>query len=56
MRPLITVLLFVGAFVADIAGSMPGAAALLIVGVLLELVGWYRILHRKPHSPTAHHV
>lgn len=56
MRHLITVLFFVGAFVADMAGSMPGATALLIVGVVFELVGWYRILRHKPHSPTAHRV
>lgn len=55
MRHFITALFFVGAFVADLAGGTPGAATLLIAGVALESVGWYRILRRKPHSPTTHH-
>jgi len=43
MKHLVTLLFFVGAIAACIAGSMPGAALLLVVGVILELAGWYRV-------------
>jgi hypothetical protein len=43
MKHLVTLLFFVGAIAAYIAGNMPGAALLLVVGVILELAGWYRV-------------
>lgn len=55
MKHLLTLLFFAGAIAAYIVGSMPGAAALLVIGVVLELLGWYRILRNKKHPPTLTH-
>ena len=53
MRHLVTVLFFASAVAAYIAGSMPGAAALLIVGIVLESLGWYRVFRGKKGSPIS---
>jgi hypothetical protein len=50
MKHLVTFLFFVGAIVAYMAGSIPGAAAFSIVGIVLELIGWHRILRGKKRS------
>ncbi|MEZ0472110.1 hypothetical protein [Luteimonas salinilitoris] len=55
MRHLVTLLLFVGAIAAYIAGSTLGAAALVVVGLVLESVAWYRILRGKKHRPVSTH-
>lgn len=47
MKHLVTLLLFLGAIAAYLAGSTPGAAALLVVAVILESLAWYRVLGRK---------
>jgi hypothetical protein len=47
MKHLITLLFFVGAIAFYIAGSMPGATALLMIGVILESLAWYRVLRGK---------
>lgn len=55
MKHAVTLLFFAGAIAAYIAGSMPGTAALLIVGAVLESLGWHRVLRRSKHSPVATH-
>ena len=55
MRHLATLLLFVGAIAAYIAGSTPGAAALVVVGLVLESVAWYRLFRGKKQRPTSTH-
>lgn len=55
MRHLVTLLLFVGAIAAYIAGSTPGAATLVVVGLALESVAWYRLLRGGKHRPVSTH-
>jgi membrane protein implicated in regulation of membrane protease activity len=55
MRHLVTLFLFIGAIAAYIAGSTPGAAALVLVGLVLEAVAWYRLLRAKKHRPVSTH-
>lgn len=55
MRHLVTLLLFAGAVAAYLAGSTPGAAALVVVGLVLEAVAWYRLLRGKKHRPVSTH-
>lgn len=53
MRHLITLLFFAGAIAAYVMGSMQGALLLLAVGVILELLAWYRLFRtRRPPSAT----
>jgi hypothetical protein len=49
MKHLMTLLLFVGAVFAYIAGSMPGVTILLAVGMMLESIAWYRVFHSRKH-------
>jgi hypothetical protein len=55
MRHLVTLLLFAGAIAAYIAGSTPGAATLVVVGLALESVAWYRLLRGRKHRPVSTH-
>ena len=55
MRHLVTLLLFAGAIAAYLAGSAPGVAALVVVGLVLEGVAWHRLLRGKKHRPTLTH-
>lgn len=55
MRHLVTLLLFVAAIAAYLTGSTPGAAALIVVGLVLESVAWYRLLRGKRHRPASTH-
>ena len=55
MKHFVTLLFFAAAIAAYIAGSMPGTAALLIVGVVFESLGWYRILRGKKRLPVEIH-
>lgn len=55
MKHLVTLLFFAGAIAAYSVGSMPGATLLLAVGIVLELVGWYRIFRSKKHPPLPTH-
>jgi hypothetical protein len=55
MKHLVTLLIFAGAVAAYMLGSMPGATALLIVGVVMELLGWYRIFRGEKHSSVPTH-
>lgn len=54
MRHLLTLVFFLAAMVAYILSSVPGALALLLVGLVLESMGWYRIFHgrKRKHVPT----
>lgn len=54
MKHLVTLLFFAGGVAAYMAGSAPGAAALLLIGGVLESLGWYRLLRSKknPAIPT----
>jgi hypothetical protein len=40
---LIALLVFAGTIAAYVPGSTSGAALLLVVGVVLESLGWYRV-------------
>lgn len=53
MRHVVTALFFAGAIAAYIAGSTPGAGVLLVVGIVLELLGWYRVTGRKKQTPVS---
>ena len=53
MRHLVTLLLFAGAIVAYLAGSMPGAGALVIVGIALEAMAWYRVIRGRKQRPVS---
>ncbi len=53
MRHLVTLLLFVAAIAAYIAGSMPGALALVAVGVVLESIAWLRIFRGRKRTPAS---
>lgn len=55
MRHLVTLLLFVGAIAAYIAGSTPGAVAFVVVGLILESAAWYRLLRGNKHRPATTH-
>jgi NhaP-type Na+/H+ or K+/H+ antiporter len=55
MKHLITLLLFVGAIAAYIAGSTSGAAVLVVAGLALESVAWYRLLRGKKNRPVSTH-
>ncbi|MGA7297571.1 MAG: glycosyl transferase family 39 [Rhodanobacteraceae bacterium] len=47
MRHFVTFLLFAGAIAAYIMSGAPGAVVLVIVGVVLEFLGWYRLFRAK---------
>ena len=53
MRHLVTLLLFVAAIAAYIAGSMPGAVALVAVGLVLEAIAWLRVFRGKKQPPVS---
>jgi hypothetical protein len=53
MRHLVTLALFAAAVAAYMAGSAPGAAALLLVGLVLESLAWYRVFHGRKHPPVS---
>lgn len=54
MRYLVTLLFVAGAMAAYIAGSVSGAA-FLIVGIVLESLVWYRIFRSKKHLHASTH-
>jgi hypothetical protein len=55
MKRLVTLLFFAGAIAAYIAGSIPGASVLLAIGMILESLGWYRVLRSKKHPSLPTH-
>jgi hypothetical protein len=55
MKHLVTLLLFVGAIAAYIAGSTSGAAVLVVAGLALESVAWYRLLRGNKNRPVSTH-
>lgn len=53
MRHLVTLLLFVAAIAAYIAGSMPGAIVLVVVGLVLEATAWLRVFRGRKQPPVS---
>lgn len=47
MRHLVTILFFIAAIAAYLAGSAPGAIGLVVVGLVLEVFAWRRVFRRR---------